>query len=76
MLSFEQFLNKVDQAYNDRPFELRYGQTVMSILFEVWHKKYIQITTIDTEYDCFYDDGMVRLTLDFLEKEWNNERPI
>lgn len=23
-------------------------------------------------YDCFYDDAIVRLTLDKLEKEWNN----
>lgn len=68
MISFEQFLNKVDNTYGDHPFVLRYGQTVMNTLYEVWPEKYKQIT--QTDLDCFYDDGTVKFTLDFLEKEW------
>jgi hypothetical protein len=70
MLSFEQFLTKVDKAYNDHPFELRYGQTVMNTLYEVWPEKHKQI--VGSEYDCFYDDGTVRFTLDYLERVWND----
>jgi|LakMenEpi03Aug12_release.lakeMendotaPanAssembly.Ray.scaffolds.fasta_scaffold2437449_1 hypothetical protein len=73
MLSFQQFLNKVDNTYNAHPFELRYGQTIMNILYEVWQEKYIEITTDKTDYDCFYDDGTVKFTLEYLEKVWNDQ---
>jgi hypothetical protein len=67
-MTFQQFLNKVDATYNAHPFELRYGQTVMNVLYGAWPDKYKQISGGD--YDCFYDDGTVILTLEFLEKEW------
>ncbi len=68
MLSFEQFLNRVDKVYYENEFELRYGQTIMNVLHQVWPEKYKEISR--GEYDCYYDDGTVRFTLDHLEKEW------
>lgn len=68
MITFKQFLKMVDETYNDHPFTFRYGQTIMNVLHQVWPEKYKEIMQIN--YDCFYDDGMVRITLDKLEKEW------
>jgi len=72
MLSFPQFLNKVDDTYNAHPFELRYGQTVMNVLSEIWPEQYSRITGSD--YDCFYDDGTTESTLKELEKRWKDLR--
>jgi hypothetical protein len=69
MFSFEEFLDIVDRTHSDHSFELRYGQTVMNILREVWPEKYKEIT--NTDYDCFYDDSTVRILLSKLEKEWH-----
>ena len=71
MLSFEQFINLVDSTYNDRPFEFRYGQTVMNTLSSVWPEKYKELS--GGYYDCFYDDGTVRFTLDRLQMDWPRE---
>ena len=72
MLSFPQFLNKVDDTYNAHPFELRYGQTVMNVLSEIWPEQSSRITGSD--YDCFYDDGTTESTLKELEKRWKDLR--
>jgi hypothetical protein len=66
--SFEEFLELVDKTYDDHSFEFRYGQTVMNVLSEIWPYKYREL--IVEYYDCFYDDGMVKITLDKLKKEW------
>jgi hypothetical protein len=68
MLTFEQFLDKVDKLYYENEFEIRYGQSIMNTLYRVWPEKYKEIT--QTDYDCFYDDGTARFTLDYLEKQW------
>lgn len=70
MLSFEQFLNRVDKVYYENEFELRHGQVVMNVLYQIWPDKYKEISGGD--YDCFYDDGTVRFTLDYLERAWND----
>jgi len=69
-MTFEQFLNRVDKVYYENEFELRHGQTVMNVLRQVWPEKYKEISGGD--YDCFYDDGTVRFTLDYLERAWND----
>jgi len=67
-VSFKDFLQLADDTYNHYSFELRYGQTIMNTLYNVWPEKYKEL--VASEEDCFYDDGMVKLTLDKLEKEW------
>lgn len=69
-MKFEQFLEKTDKFYYDNEFELRHGQSIMNVLYKVRPDLYRKIT--QTDLDCFYDDGTVRFTLDYLEKEWNN----
>lgn len=69
-MTFEQFLDKVDLFYYDHEFELRHGQSVMNILYKVRPDLYKKIS--QTDLDCFYDDGILRLTLDYLEKTWND----
>ena len=71
MITFNEFLKRVDETYNYHSFELRYGQTIMNVLRDTWSDKYIGLTGSD--YDCFYDDGIVKLTLQKLEKEWNTK---
>ncbi len=69
-MTFDQFLNLVDKVYYENEFELRHGQVVMNVLHQIWLDKYKEISGGD--YDCFYDDGTVRLTLDYLERVWND----
>lgn len=68
MISFNEFLKTVDETYFDHSFSWRYGQTVMNVLHGVNPKKYNEL--VSTENDCYYDDRMVRSTLNKLEKEW------
>lgn len=79
-MNFEQFLNKVDdtfmshQAARSKPNEsnqIRYGQTIMNVLHDVWHQKYLEIT--DSDMDCFYTNGNVAIVLNKLEKEWHEK---
>lgn len=67
-MTFEEFLQKADRFYYDNEFELRYGQSIMNILYRVRPDLYKKIT--QTDLDCFYDDGIAKFTLDYLEKEW------
>lgn len=67
-ISFKEFLNLVDHTHNEHSFQWRYGQTIMNVLHGVWPAKYNEL--VSTDIDCFYDDGIVRLILDKLEKEW------
>ena len=71
MITFKEFLDQVDQTYYQYSFQWRYGQTIMNVLHGVYPKKYNEI--VATDYDCYYNDGTVRFTLDKLEKEWNND---
>ena len=79
MITFEQFLKKVDdtflshQAARSRAKikesnQWRYGQTVMNVLWDVWPEKYREIK--DSDFGCFYNDSIVESTLNKLEKEW------
>lgn len=65
---FKDFINAVDETYSENPFVLRYGQTIMNVLRNMWLAKYNEL--VSTEYDCYYDDGLVKTTLEKLEKEW------
>ena len=67
-ISFEEFMTIVDETYNEHSFSWRYGQTIMNVLHKVWPEKYNKL--VATENDCYYDDGMVRITLNKLEREW------
>jgi hypothetical protein len=70
MISFKEFLKKVDTTFSSYSYkqQLRYGQTIMNVLWEVWPEKYQEITGGD--FDCFYDYATAQSTLDKLEKEW------
>jgi len=71
-MTFKQFLNRVDKFYYENEFELRYGQSIMNILYQVRPDKYKEIT--QTDLDCFYDDGTVKSTLDYLERTWDDKQ--
>lgn len=83
-MTFEQFLSKVDEAFmshqaaRSKPTQpisaanqLRYGQALMNVLHDVWHKKYLEIT--DSDIDCFYTNRNVAIVLNKLEKEWHEK---
>lgn len=67
-ISFKEFLDIIDNTYNDHSFTWRYGQTIMNVLHGAWAAKYNEL--VSTEYDCYYNDGLVKNTLEKLEKEW------
>lgn len=70
-MTFEEFLQKVDKYYYDNEPHQRYGQSVMNVLHDVypdWRKR-----IVGTDFDCFYDDGIVKYTLEYLEKEWDDK---
>jgi hypothetical protein len=69
-ISFNDFLQLVDHTYDHYSFELRYGQTIMNTLYNIWPEKYKEL--VASKEDCFYDDGTVRFTLSKLEKDWPN----
>jgi hypothetical protein len=68
-MSYFEFRNKVD--HHLKQYGLRYGQTVMNTLSEVWPDKHRELTA--TDLDCFYNDQRVETTLSYLEKAWNHE---
>jgi len=70
-MTFEQFLQKADSFYHENELELRYGQSIMNILYNVRPDLYKKIT--QTDLDCFYDDSVVKYTLEYLEKQWNDK---
>jgi hypothetical protein len=71
-MTYEEFLDLIDKQFNSASYkaQLRYGQYVMNELYNIWPEKYAQIT--GTDDDCFYDNGIVKFTLEKLEKEWIN----
>ena len=69
-MTFDQFIEKVDKAYYENEFEMRHGQVIMNVLYEVWLEKYKDITTTNNSLDCFYDDGIVEQTLTHLKENW------
>jgi hypothetical protein len=79
MITFEEFLKKVDDTFLSHQAarsrgkikaenQWRYGQTVMNVLHDVWHQKYLEIS--DSDLDCFYTNRNVEIVLNKLEKEW------
>ena len=69
-MTFEEFINNIDHKFYTLSYKehLRYGQHIMNELYSEWPEKYAQI--IGSDIDCFYDNGIIKLTLDALEKDW------
>lgn len=86
-MMFEQFLQKVDNTFTEHQMarmmfkehfrppnndnNWRLGQTIMNVLYEIWPEKYNEIK--GTDIDCFYDNGIIRLTLEKLEQDWKHK---
>ena len=70
-MTFEQFVLKVDNFYYDHSFEMRYGQSLMNMLHQILPDQYDKMS--GTDLDCYYDDGIVQFTLEYLEKEWDDK---
>jgi hypothetical protein len=79
-MTFQQFIKRVDDTFLEHQAsrsggkisaanQWRYGQTVMNVLHDVWHKKYLEIS--DSDMNCFYTNRNVALVLNKLEGEWN-----
>ena len=68
-MTYSDFRNKID--HDLKKYGLRYGQTVMNSLSEVWPDKHREL--ISTDLDCFYNDNKTDTTLSYLEKAWNHE---
>lgn len=81
-MTFQEFLNKVDDTFMSHiacrsggkisaANQWRYGQTLMNVLHDVWHKKYLEIS--DSDMDCFYTNQNIDCVLKKLEKEWHEK---
>lgn len=68
-MTYSDFRNKID--HDLKRYGLRYGQTVMNTLSEVWPDKHREL--ISTDLDCFYNDKKTDTTLSYLEKAWKYE---
>jgi len=68
-MTYSEFRNKID--HDLKKYNLRYGQTVMNVLSEVWPEKNKELMT--TDWDCFYNDKKADVLLNYLEKIWNHE---
>lgn len=79
MITFNEFLEKVDDTFMSHQAarsdgkikaenQWRYGQTIMNVLHDVWHQKYLEIS--DSHLNCFYTNRNVEIVLNKLEKEW------
>ena len=68
-MTYSDFRNKID--HDLKRYGLRYGQTVMNTLSEVWPDKHREL--ISTDLDCFYNENKTDTTLSYLEKVWNHE---
>ena len=68
-MTYSDFRNKID--HDLKRYDLRYGQTVMNTLSEVWPDKHREL--ISTDLDCFYNENKTDTTLSYLEKVWNHE---
>jgi hypothetical protein len=68
-VTYSDFRNKID--HDLKKYGLRYGQTIMNSLSEVWPDKHREL--ISTDLDCFYNDNKTDTTLSYLEKAWNHE---
>jgi hypothetical protein len=66
-ITFVEFLDMVDQTFH-KHHELRYGQTIMNILYELWPSKHSEL--VSNHVDCFYDDDNIEYVLSHLKKEW------
>jgi hypothetical protein len=78
IMTFKEFIKKVDDTFwsyqasrgkVSAANQWRYGQTVMNVLHDVWHTKYLEIS--DSDMDCFYSNHNVGIVLNKLEKEWH-----
>lgn len=69
-MTYTQFKNKWEEVLLNKPPYIRKGQSLMNFLAEVWLEEYKRITS--TDYDCFYTDNLINITLEHLEKVWGN----
>jgi hypothetical protein len=65
---FEEFVQKIDAFYHVNQPHMRYGQSIMNMLYQSRPNLYEKIK--GTDFDCFYDDRTAKFTLEKLEKEW------
>lgn len=68
-MTYSYFRNKID--HDLKKYSLRYGQTIMNTLSEVWPEKHLEIT--GTSWDCFYNNNKTETLLSHLEKTWDYE---
>jgi hypothetical protein len=67
-MTFEEFVQKVDVFYHVNQPHMRYGQSIMNMLYQSRPDLYETIK--GTDFDCFYDNSTVAFTLNHLETTW------
>jgi cytochrome c1 len=66
-INFKEFVAQT-KAIHKKNKQLRYGQVVMNLLWNVWPDKYKEVTSTDD--DCFYNDNLAEKLLNKLEYDW------
>lgn len=69
-IDFKDFVTQT-KTFHEKNKELRYGQVIMNLLWNVWPDKYKEIT--NTNNDCFYNDDLVKQLLIKLEDDWGED---
>lgn len=77
-MTFTEFTKKVEDIFmanqaarSGGKNQLRYGQTIMNVLYDVWPEKFNEIR--DSDINCFCSNRTVSIVLDKLEKEWHDD---
>lgn len=70
-MTFEEFKNnwKNKELPCIQRAEIRKGQSLINLLWDVWPKEYNRIIS-DNNLDCFYDDGKIDNLLNHLSGSW------
>lgn len=63
-MDFIQFLALMDEVKLTKTYYLRWGQTLMNVLYRTYPELYDQIT--GTDFDCFYLDENLGSVVSFL----------
>ena len=69
-MTYKQF---EEQYYQQLPSEhpsIRKGQSLMNLLCDVWFMEYRRITA-NPSIDCFYNDKLIKSTLNHLKNNWH-----
>lgn len=69
-MTYQEFEEKYYQQLPNEHPSIRKGQSLMNLLCDVWFMEYRRITA-NPSIDCFYNDKLIKATLNHLKSSWH-----